>query len=397
MPGIWKFQPKTGGPVSNASYGPPEKIQTEGLVPCNVEASSASHVYAKGYGTGNVKSYAKTEFSPAGPTVTGTLVAGSSTAIQSDPSNGDLYVDEGNRISQYDDSGELLQRFGGDAVSSSRGIAIGRDGHIYSNNGNNMVRFDTVEPPFQPVGSPGVLHGSSQSGTHSFGDFQISGDGRYAVFASTGSLTGYPNFDHSEVYRFDTQTKTLDCASCPATLGAPIFDTALPEHGSGLSDDGRVFFTTQEALALRDTNEKTDAYEWSHGALQLISSGISADNSGLVTVSADGKNAFFFTREVLTHEDENGNAVKIYDAREGGGFVHDPERKQCAASDECHGPGTEEPGAPAINTQTGSKKATPRKTAVKCKKNQVKKNGKCVKKKTKKKSHHKRKATRSHG
>jgi hypothetical protein len=393
MPGIWSFHPESGGPVSNASYAAPKKIVTEGVAPCNVEADSAGHAYAKAYGSNNVKQYAKSEFSPAGPIVSGKIISGTSTAIQSEPGSADLYVDEGGQIAVYDDeTGALIQRFGAGSIASSKGVAIdASDGHVYATSGNNIVEFGKVQPPFQPVGSPAVLHGSSQSGVHSFGDFQVTPDGRYAVFASTRSLTGYPNFRHSEVYRYDSDQKELACASCPPTLGAPVFDTALPNHGLALTDDGRVFFTTQESLALRDTNEKTDAYEWSNGRTQLISTGISPQDSGLVTVSADGRNAFFFTRQVLTHEDENGNSVKIYDARESGGAVHDPERKQCAASDECHGPGTEEPPPPVINTITsttvGSKK-------VACGKNRVKRNGRCVKKPKKRRSksrrHHRR-------
>ena len=39
-------------------------------------------------------------------------------------------------------------------------------------------------------------------------------------------------------------------------------------------------------------------------------------------------------------EDENGDAMKIYDARANGGFPTDPPPLPCQASDECHGPGT---------------------------------------------------------
>src|SRR5262249_10665020 len=66
-----------------------------------------------------------------------------------------------------------------------------------------------------------------------------------------------------------------------------------------------------------------------------------------------GKDAFFFTRDVLSRQDANGSAVKIYDAREDGGFLFEESRKPCAASDECHGAGSEQPPAPSINTATG--------------------------------------------
>jgi hypothetical protein len=56
---------------------------------------------------------------------------------------------------------------------------------------------------------------------------------------------------------------------------------------------------------------------------------------------------------VLVPEDENGGAVKIYDAREGGGYLQSSKPLPCAASDECHGPGTQAPPPPNINSVTG--------------------------------------------
>ena len=94
-------------------------------------------------------------------------------------------------------------------------------------------------------------------------------------------------------------------------------------------EDGRVFFNTGEQLTLNDTNAKLDAYEFSpqregtggcrlpEGCQQLISTGTSAFPSGLLGVSSDGTDAFFFTRDVLVEEDQNGQAMKIYDARDG--------------------------------------------------------------------------------
>jgi hypothetical protein len=46
--------------------------------------------------------------------------------------------------------------------------------------------------------------------------------------------------------------------------------------------------------------------------------------------------------------------MKIYDARAEGGYLLTPARPACAASDECHGPGTVAPPPPPINTVTGS-------------------------------------------
>ena len=126
----------------------------------------------------------------------------------------------------------------------------------------------------------------------------------------------------------------------------------LSSSGLNLTDDGRVFFTTLETFALRDTNAKLDVYQWTNGDTKLISSGLGRDDSALLSASADGKDAFFFTRDILSRLDGNGNAIKVYDARESGGFLVE-NTATCAAADECRGAGTQQPGPPLINTATG--------------------------------------------
>ena len=42
-------------------------------------------------------------------------------------------------------------------------------------------------------------------------------------------------------------------------------------------------------------------------------------------MSANGTDAYFFTRDTLTPSDQNGQLVKIYDARVDGGFLVIPE------------------------------------------------------------------------
>jgi hypothetical protein len=207
--------------------------------------------------------------------------------------------------------------------------------------------------PYEPIDNPAVVHGVHDSGTHSYEDFQVTPDGRYALFSSVVALTGYKNQGHSELYRYDSASDEIVCASCAPTLQPAQSDVRLTPFGLSLTNDGRVFFTTKDSFTLRDTNGRTDAYEWSSGKTQLISSGLGPEDSALLSVTADGKDAFFFTRDVLSRQDGNGSAIKIYDARENGGFLFEENRKPCAASDECHGAGTEQPPSPNINTATG--------------------------------------------
>jgi hypothetical protein len=179
--------------------------------------------------------------------------------------------------------------------------------------------------------------------------------GDFAVFESAASLTGFNNDGFSEVFRYDALSDDLACVSCALTNVIPTSEATLPSHGLGLSDDGRVFFSSGEALAPGDNNSAIkDAYEWEEGHTFLISSGISPDDSGIFGISRDGTDANFFTRETLVGTDHNGRLMKIYDARHLGGFLLYPPPVPCQASDECHGPGTQAAGPPAIGTYQGT-------------------------------------------
>ena len=245
----------------------------------------------------------------------------------------------------------------------------------------------TYVTTIEPAGEI-VLHAVNDSEIHRYQDFQVAQNGDFAVLASTLELTGFDTFGHSQVFRYDTNRGTLVCSSCastgllrPAKRGSPSASTSPMTAAS---------FTTVEPLVLRDTNNRLDVYEWEEGELQLVSTGISNFDAGLLGVSPDGVNAFFFTRETLAPQDKNGETMKIYDARAGGGFLQIPPLPLCAAKDECHGPGTVPAPPPQIGTFKGNGGNVKR---VKCKKPKVKRNGKCVKKPKK----HKKKGKRSNG
>jgi hypothetical protein len=216
--------------------------------------------------------------------------------------------------------------------------------------GSAPHRVTTLDPD-----NPAIVDAVRNNEVHSYADFQVTPSGEAAVFASGIPLTGIPNYGHTEIYRYAAPpADALDCVSCPPSGAAPTGDATLSSFGLNIDDAGAAFFTSPDQLVLRDTNKKKDAYEWEDGAPQLISTGNSASDSGLVTVSSDGVNAYFYTRQVLASEDQNGAAIKIYDARAGGGFPYEPQRVPCQASDECHGAGTEAAPPPDIGTFKGS-------------------------------------------
>jgi hypothetical protein len=200
---------------------------------------------------------------------------------------------------------------------------------------------------------------------------RVSPDGRYLAFMSSRSLTGYDNIDavsgqpDEEVYLYDASSDHLTCASCDPTGARPVGvhdstkeseklltsnQTQWPGHwlaGSVpgwrrvnerelhqpryLSDSGRLFFESPDALVPQDTNGLEDVYEYepagvggcettgvtfsdrSDGCVDLISSGISAGESAFFDASENGDDVFFVTSDRLTAADYDTN-IDVYDA-----------------------------------------------------------------------------------
>jgi hypothetical protein len=236
-----------------------------------------------------------------------------------------------------------------------------------------------------------VSHAADEAARRHTADFQITPSGRFLAFATRRSLTDYTNAGHEEIFRFDTASEELICASCAPTGARAESDATLPAAGGGLSNDGRVFFTSRDPLNLRDLNNKTDVYQSSPQGAKLVTTGVSEFDSALLSVGRDGRDVYFFTHDVLVPQDDNGNLVKIYDARQDGGFYAPQTLPPCKASDECHGPGTESPPPPDIGTYKGVGGQVESKG---CKRRQVLRHGHCVKKK---KSAGKRRAKRNRG
>jgi hypothetical protein len=185
----------------------------------------------------------------------------------------------------------------------------------------------------------------------------VSDDGHFAAFlTATQGLTPYETGGYPQMYRYNAETGALVCVSRNPSGDPPASGVSGSLNGRFMSDDGRVFFSTRDALTPRDADGIIDIYEYVDGRAQLISTGIgetngSADGTvGLVGVSADGTDAFFSTYETLVGQDRNGPFYKFYDARTGGGFRFVPPQAPCAAADECHGPSSSSPAAPQIGT-----------------------------------------------
>jgi hypothetical protein len=215
---------------------------------------------------------------------------------------------------------------------------------------------------------------------------QISASGNHAAFLTTAQLTDYENTSPNNIgvdvawaqmYAYDARAGEVVCASCIPTGEAPMIEYERPgyfvqldklkhvlasQSGRFMSDDGRVAFTTADALVPRDTNGKLDIYEFVDNRAQLITTGVGEIDTqagsllypttliGLEAVSRDGIDIYFSTFETLVAQDGNGAFLKFYDARTNGGFPVNPPPLPCAAADECHGDTSKAAPEPEVGT-----------------------------------------------
>lgn len=287
----------------------------------------------------------------------GTIYPNPSYGVAIDPSDGHIFINEGDRIREY--TGALApvgSPFGLGELDDSVGV-VANGGLVYAADpgAGTVFSFGTYRVVADPAyDHPLVINSVADASTRHPADFQANASGEHAAFASTLEPSGFDSGGRYQVFRHSGAG--LDCASCSPTGLAPAGDSRLPTHGLGITDDGRVFFNSREALVMRDQNKLLDAYEWSEaaGRAELISSGSHNTASGMLGVSADGTDAFFFTRETLASNDQNGNLMKLYTARENGGFFVVAPEPPCAASDECHGPGSAAPEPIDLGTLAGS-------------------------------------------
>jgi hypothetical protein len=250
------------------------------------------------------------------------------------------------------------------------------------------------------------------------GTARVSADGRHLLYVSSAfEITGYDSRHIAtgkpapEVYLFTAPGAIGSgniCVSCnpfgERPTGAASLPGAAPNGVDGLysykprvlsADSRRVFFDTFDALASQDTNEAKDVYQWEEfgsgdcvkqdGCIRLISSGRAENGASFLDASVDGSDAFFLTDGSLVPSDPGG--YDVYDARVGGGYPLPPSVVPCFG-DTCQAlppePDDPTPGTERSKT-SGNLPTPPPKKPLKCKKNQVKRFGKCIKEKPSKK------------
>jgi hypothetical protein len=168
-------------------------------------------------------------------------------------------------------------------------------------------------------------------------------------FDNNDAETGLPD---TELYLYDAGADSLLCTSCNPTGERPAGSASIPGalvNGTttayrprALSANGRrLFFESDDALLVGDTNARADVYEWeaqgegscseAPGCVSLVSSGRGAGGTFL-DASADGADAFFLTGDSLVASDPG--SIDAYDARVGGGLP-EPQQPIPCSGDAC--------------------------------------------------------------
>ena len=190
--------------------------------------------------------------------------------------------------------------------------------------GGSRVPFLVAE------GSIPVLEGEPQ--------IQLSATGRRALFVTTARLLPGDTDNQADAYLYDADEGRLTRISTGPSGGNGAFSAGIAapsplnqnpkETGDARpyyaidSSGERAFFTTEESLVPEDTNEKFDVYEYTNGAIGLVTPGDQPYKSDFAGISRDGRTAMFATNADLTPDDRNGHGRDLYAARIGGGFPH---------------------------------------------------------------------------
>jgi hypothetical protein len=200
-------------------------------------------------------------------------------------------------------------------------------------------------------------------------DSRVTPSGDSAFFLSRSSLGGADNVGHAAAYVYDLSGNSVSCASCRPDGGPSTGDALINDSSGGataaayrhpmlrtISDDGSlVTFMTSEALLPQDSDGVMDVYGYDTRTkeLWLISSGRSDTDSYIGTMTPNGRDVFFLTRQRLVGSDIDNN-LDLYDARIDGGI---PVQVGSPASQDCSGEGCKESSAAPVQTPTPASSA----------------------------------------
>jgi hypothetical protein len=221
------------------------------------------------------------------------------------------------------------------------------------------------------------------------------GNGHELMFLTHAKLDPFDTDDKADLYRYDSETGSLTQLSIPtqgiggngpydiSLTGRYIFAGSGPHDSSfsrWVSEDGTTLvFLTAESLVPEDNDITNDAYLWHQGSLSVLPT---ARGLGIEpTVSLAGDEVAFVAEDALLPEDGDG-AKDVYLARVNGGYAI-PNPPPACEEEACQGPAPPLPGDQGATT--GAVQPGNPKPANPCSRHKVRKHGKCVSSRKKKK------------
>jgi hypothetical protein len=177
---------------------------------------------------------------------------------------------------------------------------------------------------------------------------EMSTDGSVATFSASDVTADKPQ---AAIYRYDTETKEVQCVSCSESPGfgglLPASAVLIGPSGGKVhtvsADGDDIVFETRDPLSPLDVNGSPDIYEWRDGKTTLVTDGVrefpvNVESSlNLAGISPDASNILFRASAHLTGY-ELDHEPNIYVARVGGGFPPPPQPPAPCSEDSCQGP-----------------------------------------------------------
>ncbi len=193
-----------------------------------------------------------------------TLLGGSGGNCHSDNSiaseNGDIYF------------------FSPEQLDGTRGIPNQENLYDYRNGAVQYVATFTTGPFCYHTPVPNLTdNGCSDTPVVRM---QVSPDDSHMAFVTASPITQYDNAGHLEMYTYEPSTRRIVCVSCNPSGAPPTSDVEASKDGLFMTDDGRTFFSTEDALVHADTNHGEDVYEYVDGRPQLITPGTGSTGQG---------------------------------------------------------------------------------------------------------------------
>jgi hypothetical protein len=185
--------------------------------------------------------------------------------------------------------------------------------------------------------------------------FELTSDGRTAVFLSRVAVTGYNNVPDEqsdcdvttngqnvlgcpEMFKYSVDTGQVECVSCRASGDPPTVGTYSVGQNAISAYGRRVFFQTRDAIVSGATNGLMNVYEYQDGEVTLLTNGDGDYRAEFFGASLSGDDVFIRSRDELTATGA-GPVSAVYDARVNA-EVPQGEKKGGCQGESCRGPGS---------------------------------------------------------